>query len=371
MNHVRPLTRGDFSQVAVLHHEVMGASAERSVSQVRMQDYADYFESIYFQHPWYDEAFPSLVYEESDGRITGFLGVRSHRMLFKGKSIHVATSSQFAVAPNSRTSGAGMLLQKAFLSGPQDLSLTDGGNDTSRKLWEGLKGTTALVYSTHWKKLLRPAQYGLSELRERKLWSPLATALEPSCYLLDGLIKRRLPHHFLFSPPSTSAEALTAETLIKLINDSSRQCELIPEYDENSMQWMLNTLNTKQGWGTLRKQLITDSKGSVLGGYLYFLRPHRTSTVLLLIAKKRAGGAVLDHLFYDAWQQGASALVGRMEPKLMQEFSERHCFFNCGSPWMMIHSYNNDLLQAIHRGDAQLSMLEGEWCMRFPKPDKP
>ncbi len=371
MNHVRPFAKTDFSRVAVLHHQVMGAATEKTFSVVKSQDYAEYFESIYFQHPWYDEAFPSLVYEESDGRITGFLGVRSHRMLFKGSSIHVATSSQFVVDPTSRSTGAGVQLLKTFLSGPQDLSLTDGGNNISRKLWEGLKGTTALVYSTHWKKLLRPTQYGLSELRERKLWSPIASAAKPFCHLLDALVGRRFPHHFSFAEPATTAEILTAETLLKLINEAARDGALKPEYDERSMQWMLEIINSKQGWGTLRKHLIRDSKGAVLGGYVYYLQPKGTSTVLLVITNKRTGGEVLDHLFYDAWQQGAAAISGRLEPKLMQELSERHCFFNCGRPWMMIHSYNHDLLQAIHRGDAQLSMLEGEWCMRFPKPDKP
>ncbi len=371
MNHIRPFTKNDFSQVATLHHQVMGTSTEKSFSMERRQDYTDYFESIYFQHPWYDETFPSLVYEESDGRITGFLGVRSHRMLFEGSSINVATSSQFAVDPTSRSNGAGVQLLKTFLSGPQDLSLTDGGNNISRKLWEGLKGTTSLVYSTHWKKLLHPTQYCISELRERKLWSPIASAAKPFRQLIDTLVGRRFPHHFSFAQPTTSAEILTAESLLKLITDAARESALKPEYDEHSMRWMLEIINSKQGWGELRQHLIRNSKGTVLGGYMYYLLPQGTSTVLLVLVNKRAGGEVLDHLFYDAWQQGSAAISGRLEPKLMQELSERHCFFNCGRPWMMIHSYNNDLLQAIQRGDSQLSMLEGEWCMRFPKPDKP
>jgi hypothetical protein len=371
MNQVRPFTKADFSRVAILHHQVMSASKTPSVSQIRMQDYADYFEKIYFQHPGYDESFPSLVYQEPDGHISGFLGVRSQRMLFAGKSIHVATSSQFAVEPSSRSKGAGVQLLKTFLSGPQELSLTDGGNNISRKLWEGLKGTTALLYSTQWKKLLRPALYGLSELRDRKLWSPLAGALEPFSNLTDALARRRLPHHFSFTEPSTSAETLTAESLLKLFNDSPHLSALTPQYDEHSMQWMLETVNSKQGWGTLRKHLIRDDKGVVLGGYIYYFQPKGTCLVLMLQANKRGGDKVLNHLFYDAWQRGASAITGRLEPSLMQELAERHCFFHCGHQWMLIHSYNDKLLQAIHRGDARLSMLEGEWCMRFPKPEKP
>ena len=370
MNHVRPFTREDFSQVAALHHQVMGTTDKHPDSKVRVQDYADYFESIYFQNPWYSEAFPSWVNEESDGRITGFLGVRSHRMLFKGKSINVATSSQFVVAPNSRSTGAGVQLLKTFLSGPQELSLTDGGNNVSRKLWEGLKGTTALLYSIHWRKLLRPTLFGLAKLRERKLASYLVGGLHPFCSTLDSMLSRKFPHHFSLEKPTTSAEPLTSEMLLNLIDDASRQSALIPEYDTRSMLWMLDTLHSKQGWGALRKHLITDIQGYALGAYIYYLQPNGTCTVLLLVSNKRSGGKVLDHLFFDAWQQGAAAIAGRLEPKLMPEISERNCTISCGQPWMMIHSYNHDLLQAIHRGDAQLSKLEGEWCMRFPKPER-
>jgi hypothetical protein len=371
MSNVRPFTRADFSQVATLHHQVMGTASEEAISTVRMQDYAEYFESIYFQNPWYDEAFPSLVFQTSEGRITGFLGVRSHRMLFEGARIHVATSSQFVVAPDSRASGAGVQLQKTFLSGPQDLSLTDGGNNISRKLWEGLKGTTALLYSTHWKKILRPAQYALSQLQERQVSPFVSKVCEPPGYLVDAILKHRFPHHFSAPKPNSNAQELTNQMLLKLIGDSSRSSALIPDYDEHSMHWLLETINSKQGWGTLRKQAITDRNGDTLGGFIYYLQPKGSCTVLLLIANKRSGGEVLDHLFYDAARQGAASIAGRLEPKLMQEFSERQCQFNCGRPWMLIHSYNNSLLQAIHRGDAQLSLLEGEWCMRFPKPDKP
>jgi hypothetical protein len=35
--------------------------------------------------------------------------------------------------------------------------------------------------------------------------------------------------------------------------------------------------------------------------------------------------------------------------------------------WTLIHSQQPELLDAIHRGDAFLTRLEGEWCMRFQK----
>lgn len=73
------------------------------------------------------------------GRILGFLGVMPRPMLFNGQLIKAAPSSQFIVAPESRS--VGVMLLRAFFEGPQDLSLTDEANSISRKLWEKIGGT--------------------------------------------------------------------------------------------------------------------------------------------------------------------------------------------------------------------------------------
>ncbi len=78
-------------------------------------------------------------------------------------------------------------------------------------------------------------------------------------------------------------------------------------------------------------------------------------------------GSVLDHLFWDAKKQGAVAVHGRMEPKFMQDFTNRCCFFYRLGGWMTAHSRNPELVSLIHSGDAFLSRLEGEWCLAFGK----
>ena len=71
----------------------------------------------------------------------------------------VAVSSQFIVEPESRLEWAGVQLEKAFLSGAQDLSLADEANDSSCSIWERLGGSTALLFSILWTCFLQPAQY--------------------------------------------------------------------------------------------------------------------------------------------------------------------------------------------------------------------
>jgi hypothetical protein len=368
MSRIRPFVEDDIEQVSDLHQRVFGADVSHSLPGTAPElrrSYTDYFERIFLRNPWRDEALPSLVYEEADGKIIGFLGVLPRRMLLGGMSISVALSSQFIVDPNSRTLGAGVGLLRAFLTGPQDLSLTDEANNPSRKLWEGLGGSTALLYSVHWTRLLRPSRFAISHVEGRGALSLLASASKPLCNLLDVALARKWPHRFRQTEPKFSAEELDADTLLACLSGFSSSRSLWPEYDEYSLKWLLEIITRQTHRGALRKLAIHNSKREVIGWYLYYLNPGGVSQVVQLVAKKNSIGDVLDHLFYDAWLNGSIAVSGRLEPPFMQAFSDKYCHFNCGQPWMLIHSHNPDILRAFHQGDALLSPLEGEMCMRF------
>jgi hypothetical protein len=52
----------------------------------------------------------------------------------------------------------------------------------------------------------------------------------------------------------------------------------------------------------------------------------------------------------------------------MDEFRKKHCLLHHRGYWTLVHSRNPDALEAIYRGDAFLTRLEGEWSMRFEMP---
>ena len=368
MSRIRPFVEDDIEQVSDLHRRVfddgVNPALQEPVSGLR-QAYTGYFERVFLRNPWRDEALPSLVHEGADGKITGFLGVLPRRMLLDGMPISVALSSQFIVDPNSRASGAGVWLLKTFLMGPQDLSLTDEANNTSRKLWEGLGGSTALLYSVHWTRLLRPSRFVINHFGGQGALSLLASASKPLCNLVDIALARKSPHRFRQTEPDVSAEELDANTLLACLSEFSNTRSLWPEYDEYSLKWLLEIITGQAHRGALRKLAIRNSRREIIGWYLYYLNPGGASQVVQLVAKKNAIGAVLDHLFYDAWLNGSVSVSGRLDPPYMQAFSDKYCHFNCGQPWMLINSHNPDILRAFHYGDALLSSLEGEMCLRF------
>ncbi len=365
MNRVRPFIKDDVEQVGDLHHKVFGnddGSPARPPTPALRQRYAEYFERVFFSNPWLDDGFPSYVHEESTGRISGFIGVLPRRMLFKGESISVAISSQFIVDPDSRITGAGIRLMKTFLTGPQELSFTDEANNTSRKLWEGLGGTTALLYSIHWTKQLRP---GTSLVRRITGSGAVSAVAGPVGGLVDSVLARKMPHRFSMRSPDVVLEEMDRQTLLECIIEFSGSRALWPHYDDHSLGWVLRLLENRQDQARLRMMVVRDNRDETMGWFVYHLRPDDRSYVIQLMARNKEIETVLDCLFYDAWRHGSLDVTGRLDPQFMQAYREKFCQFECGAPWLLIASPNREVIETFQKGDAMLSSLEGELGIRF------
>jgi hypothetical protein len=287
-------------------------------------------------------------------------------MLLHGRPIRVAVSMHFMVEPDSRSTLAGVQLLKVFFSGPQDLSVTDSAGAVGRKIWEGLGGATALGYSINWMRLLRPSRYVLRHLAQRN-WPLrfLAAALRPLCPILDAMAGRALPRRFGKPEASLQEVDLDKETLLAGIAQFTPGYALRPDYDPESLFWLLAKADQLAYPGALRKLALRNADGELVGWFLYELRADGLGEVLQVVGHKKSFGKVLDHLFRHGRRNGAIALSGRLAPQFAQEFSDRYCFFDCSGPWTLMHSKNQEVLQTIYQGDLFLTRLEGEWCTRF------
>ena len=363
MDQVRPFVEDDIPQVADLHSRVFRTSAHPS-EQLQAQ-YTRYFKQIFLNNPWYDKDLPSLVYETAQGTITGFLGVVPRWLSIKGRPIQAAVSSQFIVEPGPRSPVAAVQLAKAFLAGPQDLSLADEASTAIRSLWERAGGSTALLYSLSWGRFLRPSQVVLSRLSKQRPLKPFALALRPLARLVDGMAVQMPGSPFRQVAPLLSGGDLSPETLLACLPEFTRDRAVRPVYDNHSLKWLFDVLAQRSEHGLFQKVALRDTAGKIVGWYLYYLKRGGIGEVMQVGAKKSSVKEVLDHLFYHAWRHGAVALTGRLDPQFIQELADRSCVFHHRGQWVLVHSNNPELLQAIHCGDAFLTRLEGEWCMRF------
>jgi len=320
---------------------------------------------MFFDNPWRDPELPSWVAEE-DGRISGFCGVIPRPMVLRGRAIRVAVTCQFMVEPGQRRGFTALQLAKACVSGPQDLTLADGANDLSRRMWTAIGGTAPLLYSLHWTRLLRPARYALSLLEERAaLPFPVTLAARPMGALADALVARLGDNRFLREDTQLAEDALDAATMLAHLPEVLQGCALQPVYDIRSLAWLLEQTARKTRHGTLRARAVLDGERKLIGWYLYYARAGGMSEVVQVAARNGSFDRVLQRLLADAWRHGAAAVHGRLDPRYVEELSRRHCWFRRENTWTLVHSRHAEILATIDQGDAFLSRLEGEWWLRW------
>jgi hypothetical protein len=286
-------------------------------------------------------------------------------MTMNGRRFKAAISSQFVVAPNTHGGLVALRLAKAFLDGPQDLSLSDEANDTSRKIWEGLGGATALLHSLYWTRPLRPARLALSIVRRRPRLAPLAIAAAPLAFVVDALTTRLARRHvYALSPDVTAADELTTRTVLACLPRWTRAESLRVDYDEPTLGWLLDLARRRKRSGSLRATVIRKSN-RVIGWYLYHLDRDRIANVLHLMAEPARIREVLEQLFQQAEAQGAIAVTGRVEPRDLQALTDRYCVLHRHGPWVLLNTKHPDLLRSFQTGEASFSRFDGEWCLGF------
>jgi GNAT superfamily N-acetyltransferase len=337
VGHIRPLKAEDIPALVDLRTRAF-AQAQRPQPEM-----GEYFEQVFLGNPWRDDSTPSLVYEDA-GRPVGFLGVVPRPASFQGQRIRIAVGTQFMVHPDHR-GVAGLHLLKHFLAGAQDLSLADLANDASHRLWEKLGGRTARIPSLQWT---------LSFMRmPRTIRTPVR--------FVAGLVWRRWS-----SPRGVRRGPLTPKLLAQQLPELLQGVSLRPEYDARSAVWIFEQLVTKRGLGDIRSAALWDDAGEeILGWYVYYADAERVGRVVHFVARQGARELVLQELFARAWREGLAAITGRLEAGLLRHAGRSGLTCRREGPWMLMHSARPEILEAVDRGDAFLSSLEGEGLLSF------
>jgi hypothetical protein len=358
---VRPFVDADVPEVAALHRRVFQPSPA-AVNGSWLHAYRSYFSDVFLNETLSDGRISSFVYEH-DGRIRGFLGVMPRRMSFHGRPVLMAVCSQFAVDPGERGQ-AGLRMLKRCLAGPQDLTITDEASDTTRRVWEWCGGEPVVPHSLRWIRPLRPVQWGLSLLASRKPLALLGRALASDARMIDGAIARLAPSVLGPLPVPGHSDELDEETFLEGLREIAAVRSLRPCYDGESARWIFNRAHLPSA-GPVRRVVVRRDNGSIAGWFVYHTMPERIADVLQIAARPDTVADVFDHLLNDALRNRAIAVSGRLEPQLMPALAARRAFIHPGHHWTLLHSSNPQVRHAVQAGDAFLTRLEGEWCLRF------
>lgn len=359
MDCIEPLERADIQGVAQLFQKIMRRST--APPPVELTSYVD---RIYLHSPWQDESIRSLVYKQNGG-VSGFISVLPFPMTLYGAPIRAAIGGNFMVDPAMSNPLAGPRLLKMFLAGPQDVAFTDSANAKARKIWEGLGSVSIQPYALQWLHVIRPGGLALSMGMRNTVVAPLAVLVKPISFLIDTIVAAIPQSPFYRETSVLQSQEMTSHDLLTAIRSFASGFALAPEYTEASLEWVIRNAEAKREYGALRKIAVYNA-GHVLQGWcLYYPNPGDVGRVLQLGANARTASAVLSHLFWDARKQGSIALLGRMEPRYIQQLSSLNCVFVHRGSSLMVHSNNADIVNSLHRGDAFFSRLEGDWWTKL------
>jgi hypothetical protein len=353
---IRPFVEQDLPEVTALYERVIRSASGRPPPLL-----ADYFRDTFLRHPWVDPEIPSLVYEEPGGRIIGFLGSHVRRLRFDGEPIRLACSGQLVTAPDARGAAPGAFLVREYMSGPQELTNTDGANEPMLRLWPRLGGEILHLSCIDWIRVFRPSAVAVEyALRGRQgLASRVAG---PVTAAVDGLAVRLASDRFRPSAAGTTTEPLTPEKLVEHLDAIAASFRVYPDYDEAFARWLFRELAAVESRGRLFASLVRTSDGRAAGWYVGYARKGGVSDVVQVAALPRSEGLVIDQLLQEARSLGVSAVRGRLEPRLVYPLSERTPVLRYATG-ALVHSHDPELLRAIRVGDALLTRMEGEWWM--------
>ncbi len=256
---------------------------------------------------------------------------------------------------------AGARLLRAFLAGPQDLSLSETANETSRLMWSRLRGKVLPSYSLEWVRVLRPAAFFAEAASKRfvplKYFKALASPFDT---IAHRVMKTDTPP----KPQSVSDNEIALDKLAPLITSCLKDYELRPDWAPSTLSEILATASTKSTHGTLHSRVVHSRNGVPLGAYLFHGDRGKTARVLQIIALKGHEPAILESLLHYAHSIGAVAVRARSQPRLMEAMMiNRGIFFQRSST--VVHARDPQVLEAFSKGDAFFNGLAGEGWNRL------
>jgi hypothetical protein len=319
--------------------------------------------AIYFDTPWYDPDIRSRVFVDENGTVRGFIGVNVVRMELEGRALRVAYAGALTVEDAGHHPLAGARLVRSFLSGPQDISVTETANATALRMWQKQGIPLDTGYSLNWLRILRPAAGAMSIL-ERKV--PSARLLAPLAHGADRLAARLLSDPFRpivdASPRRLSFQTVEREAFDAAALQLKDLYPLRPDWDPSSLDWFSHQAAIKRNFGEPRYRLATGRDGRPAAAYAYFRRKDDFAWMLQSLVTPEQSGDLIDDMLVDANEFGCAGIRGAAQPWLNGALMSRRSLF-VSRIFFLAHARDKTLLEPFRAGRALASGLAGESWM--------
>ena len=358
MSDLRACSAGDIPAVATLFQKTFRDPRKRAPASLE-----NALRDVIFGHPEPDAELTSRVYVGGDGAVAGFMGVLPLSMSFRGRKVRAAVPHSLAVDDPKKHPLAGAKLVRGFLSGPQDISMSEPINGIAQSLWEKLGGVCVPSESMEWMRVFRPFGLALSMLGNSL---PVRMA-RPGVRLFDSIADKVSRRAFSAGTAPRSFhrdEDVSDEVLIAHIPEFASAYALHPVWPDATMKWMLNHASHNAARGPLYRRMVYGAGDAPLGCYLYHGRPGGIAWMLQVLARNDAVEPVIDSMFAHAWRMGAVAIKGRTQLRFLDPLMRRNCFFFRRHS-AIVHSRDPELIAAVKAGGAVTSGFAAESWLRL------
>ncbi|HEX6424113.1 MAG TPA: hypothetical protein VFZ79_11575, partial [Acidimicrobiales bacterium] len=298
-----------------------------------------YVERLTFDQPSADPELPSLVFDDPDAGILGFIAAYPRRFLHGKDALRVVCSGQLVAHPDARSRGVGALLLRKLLAGPQDLTMTDGATEEVRVMWERLGGMSNPIASTGWTRVLSPARHRAEAVARRLR---LGHAPAPGAWrTIDRAVRRRRAPTTDIAPgadgaatPATS-RPLAVSTVLDELPRLARRFPVRPAYDAAMLEHLFDEMAEVTSRGPLVRREVRHGDDRCAGWYVAYVPPGGVAQVVQIAGADL--DVVLETLAVDAEAAGATALQGRIDPYL-HPFVRDDRYGLHPTAWSLVHA---------------------------------
>lgn len=362
MSSVRTLRQADLPTVAELFQRIL-----RKTHEPARPSLIAYLGEVFIDGPDRDPDISSCVHVGDDGAVTGFIGALPLPMLIDGRVARGAICGTLMVDRHEDDPFAGARLMRAFLAGPQDISLTETANDTSTTMWRKLRATVLADHSLEWLRIIRPAGF-VAEMAGRRIGA--TRLISPLAKPIDALVRRGPPEPRWTNLPA----AITAGALPSIDADDGMAVEMFqkftadfaarPHWRPESLQRMVAESRRKTLYGGMIRRVVTARSGRPVGMFLYYGDPGRVGRVVQVLFAPGQAGTVLDSMLAHASEYGIVALRGRTQPALLEAMlGRRFVFLHASSS--IVHARDPAVLEPFLAGKAFFNGFAGESWSRL------
>ena len=355
---ITPLTIDDIDAVVSLSRQYFPGSRESYIPSLKKRT-AD----LYFKDGKLLPNVSPIVSRSANGDVNGFLGIMTKKFKYKNRIITVANCHHLMASDEARKQLMPMRLLQHFLSGPQDISYSDGSTDSTRHIWKRLGGEYVTGESIYYKIPLRPASFVAAHFL-KQYQNRIGDSIRFLASCTDSIAGRvRIPYFYKEKSENTFIP-LNTKLMGALLEKMEAYYMLFPKYDPSDIERLFQLLDDETRYGTLYKVALMSPDNQPIGWFIYYAKKRGVCEVIQAVSIPGKESELFDSLTWHAFSIGGTELSGRLMPSQQQTSFTTKSISIPARMWTLMKSDDIELKHVIQSGNAFITRLEGDlWVL--------